>query len=462
MRCEPMSVEHPAATSVTVDGAGLPRRLPLRLELDDGGESADVQPLLLLLLTHDLKPDGHDLQLDGRDLQLDRADAGNALDFTQLSLPGIDPPIVRTPRRSRGPKAASANGPRVEDPLLSAYSVRLTARGAARKGQAEYRYQLACVLKSATRLGGQPISYAELLRDEMLLGQALVDDVAATTHAQLSRWTLAQRRSAIRSFAALMRPELLELLGEEPRTVVDRALRRVADRVGSGYRLSGGAARRRGGRAPSASQIRAVVDAVTAAPGYRGARNRAFFTILAEAGCRVNALRALDGSDCFLMPSGRLRVFLHEKGKAEPREVELSQAAADSLRAYADAFNHLAAVRQHGVRVRIGEQGPVWRNSERGSWPYKDILATLRRGCVAAEVAPFSPHAIRRAFATDAASVLPRHVVAHAGGWKGLERLDDHYVQARNTTIWEKLGRAVPSGDSPHVVKDAHAATRSV
>ncbi len=51
----------------------------------------------------------------------------------------------------------------------------------------------------------------------------------------------------------------------------------------------------------------------------------------------------------------------------------------------------------------------------------------------------FDPHALRRAFASNAASVLPRHVVARAGGWQGLERLDDHYVQARDARIGAKL-----------------------
>ena len=148
--------------------------------------------------------------------------------------------------------------------------------------------------------------------------------------------------------------------------------------------------------------------------------------ILAETGAQVNALRLLDRADCVEMPSGRLRLFLHEKGKGELREVELSRAAADGLRAYAEAFNYLASVRRWPARIRPGEPGPIWRNSPRGCWSYENILATLRAGCLAAEVPPFTPHGLRRAFATDAASMLPRHTVAQAGGWQGLERLDDH------------------------------------
>jgi integrase len=298
----------------------------------------------------------------------------------------------------------------------------------------------------AARLAGQPIACSHLLQNEELLGRVLIDDTAPTLGTRLSRWTLAQRRSAIRDFVTLMRPELRAILSEEPHDRLDRALRTVADRVGTGYRLTGGAPRRRGGRAPSESQIRDVLDAVAGSPGYRGLRNRAFFTILAETGARVNALRQLDGTDCVQMPSGRLRLFLHEKSKGERREVELSRAAAEALRGYAEAFNYLAAVRRWAVRVRHGEPGAVWRNSTRGRWSENDIRVVLSAACSAAEVMPFTPHALRRAFATDAASVLPRHIVAQAGGWQGLERLDDHYVQPCAATIREKLSR--PSSSS--------------
>jgi len=142
------------------------------------------------------------------------------------------------------------------------------------------------------------MTLADLIRDEKLLGRVLVHDLAPTLGTRLSRWTLAQRRSAIRSFAALMRPELLTLFGTDPHERLDRALRAVAERVGAGYRLTGGAPRRRGGQAPSGTQIQDVLDAVGREAGYLGARNRAFFTVLAETGPRVNALRQVDGIDC--------------------------------------------------------------------------------------------------------------------------------------------------------------------
>lgn len=105
------------------------------------------------------------------------------------------------------------------------------------------------------------------------------------------------------------------------------------------------------------------------------------------------------------------------------------------------------------MRVRLGEPGQVWRNSSRGRWSDTDIRAALRDGCSSAEVPGFTPHAFRRAFATDAASVLPRHIVARAGGWEGLERLDDHYVQPRVGAIRAKLTRQEYDDARPRVSK---------
>ena len=64
----------------------------------------------------------------------------------------------------------------------------------------------------------------------------------------------------------------------------------------------------------------------------------------------------------------------------------------------------------------------------------------------------FSPHAFRRAFATDGAAYLPRHVVAQAGGWAGTARMDDHYIQARTRTLWYKLTGSV--ADCPSAAED--------
>ena len=69
------------------------------------------------------------------------------------------------------------------------------------------------MLMIAERLTGHAGTCADLIQDERLLDMVLVDETAPTLGTRLSRWTLAQRRSAIRDFVSLMRPELTALLG---------------------------------------------------------------------------------------------------------------------------------------------------------------------------------------------------------------------------------------------------------
>lgn len=414
-----------------------PRRgLRVKLQESDSRQhEEDGLVLLLLLLSRDLPSGGRDLPLQAPSPE------GDPL-FEQLVLPGVEAPLKRARSQTSRQTGRIPTPALTVDPLMEAYERRLAAQGGARKGASAYHYHLRSMLKIAARQAGRPVTCIDLFRDERLLGHVLVDDIAPTLGRQVSKWTLAPRRSALRSFARLMRPELLPALGEDPHERLTRALRAVAERVGGGYRLTGGAPRRRGGRAPSEREVRAVIEAVSVRPGYRGARNRAFFLILAETGCRVTALRTLDGTNCLEMPSGRLRLFLYEKGKAEPREVELSRSAVAALREYEAAFNLMAAIRRWTVRIQFGHPGAIWRNSGRGCWSEADVRHTLRDGCTSARVPALTPHAFRRAFATDAASVLPRHTVARAGGWQGLERLDDHYVQPRAEIIAAKLNRA--------------------
>ncbi len=373
----------------------------------------------------------------------------------QLTLPGCGAPPPRPPRRRNRGDCRAPAASHTEDRLLASYLRRLGARGAAPKGFAAYRYQLRTLLRVARRIAGHPIGHGALFRDAALLGRALVDDRDPDSGRQLSKWTLAQRRSAARSFVSLMQPELQALLGESPHAVLDRALRSVAQRVGAGYRLTGGAPRKRGGYAPAPDEVASVIAAAGRMPGFAGLRNAVFFAILAETGTRVNALRELDGADCIAMPSGRLHLFLYAKGKGEAREVELSRIASESLCEYARTFNRQSAVMGWRVRIRPGTAGPVWRSGPRGRWSYSSIVATLRAACSSAGVHEFGPHALRRAFATNAASTLPRHAVALAGGWQGLERLDDHYIQIQDAQMRVKLERAhisaMPQEDSGNV-----------
>lgn len=369
----------------------------------------------------------------------------------QLGLP--IPARPQKPQKIRSTRCTHRQSVRLEnDPLGPSYLRRAVARGYAPKGITAYRYQLEAMLKIAEDLVGKATPLERIFGNPQLLGKVLTSDIAPNRRGQISKWTLAQRRSAARSFATLVGPELRDRFGCDPHDRIDAALRAVAERVGGGYRLGGGAPRRRGGYTPPAADVRAMIEAAGSAPGYRGFRNRAFFGILARTGTRINALRMLDGRDCVLTPSGRTRLYVYDKGKAEPRELELDRELAELLEVYVASYNLFAAGRRWGVRIGIGVTGPIWRNSHRGAWPYAAIDADLHQACNQANVEPISPHALRRAFATDAARLLPRHVVALAGGWQGLERLDDHYVHPHSSDIWRKLNAAVVD----HVLDDVH------
>ena len=411
-------------------------------------ESSGPQLLVRLLLTQDLHSSGCDLHPSVRDLHHEPDDEPHRRGIGyQLAFPGWEGSSARRSGGQPGRRHGVAACDPSEDPVVRDYLRRLAAQGAALSGWRAYRYQLRTTLRSAHWLAGRPVPVIQLFMDDRLLGRALVDDTAPSDGAQLSRWTLAQRRSALRSFAALMRPELLAATGEDPHGVLDRALRGVAERVGTGYRLSGGSPRRRGGQTPTTSEVRSVINAAGSVLGYRGLRNRAFLQILASTGIRVNALRQLDTAACIVMPTGRLRLLIREKSKCTLREVELSKELAAALDAYIEGFNAWAVARRWPTRLRLGQPGPLWRNSGRGSWGNGDVRQMLRTACARARVDDIPPHGFRRRYASDAATVLPRHVVAQAGGWQGRERMDDHYVTPRPAAIWHKLRVAAQLAD---------------
>jgi integrase len=319
----------------------------------------------------------------------------------------------------------------------------LTVCGAAKRSQQQYLYHLNAVVKVASRIADRNIPWSELMRDTSLLGRALDDDVSPTRPGhQLSGWTMAARRAAVRHFIALVRPELENLLNENPDMVLATALRSVAEQVGLGFRLNGGARRRRGGEAPTAVELDHFFACLDRTEHYRSARNQAFFRILAESGTRVNALRSLDGADTCAMPDGSIRLFMRNKRRAEQREVELSPTTAERLRQYISQFNQLAWAYRWSIRIGIGQAGSLWRNSSRGTWPYADVVATLRTACANAGIPMFRPHAFRRAYATDGAAQLPRHTVALAGGWHGMERMDNHYVRPQERATLDRLAKA--------------------
>jgi len=361
--------------------------------------------------------------------------------FEQLLLPLYEDCGASSRKRRRN--YSSRRDHATPDPLIETYARRLAAAG---RDVSKYRQQLMRLPKIALRLDGRSRSLLDLFAEPHMLGRVLVDDMAMDG-SQLSKWTLGQRRSAVRSCAQLMYPELIAALGRDPHAVIDEALRLVAIRVGGGYRLPGGKARKRGGYVPPTADIARVITTAGEAVGFWGLRNRAFLSILLASGCRVNALRLLDGTKCVVLSDGRIRLFLHEKRKTKRRQIELSRQDAEVLQAYMSAFNEHARLRGWTTRIEIGKTGRIWRNSGRSAWSYERVLAELRCACDSAGVTPFTPHGLRRVFATETANVLPRYTVQLAGGWQGGQRLDDHYIQPRRQQIWNKLHTAETADD---------------
>lgn len=343
------------------------------------------------------------------------------------------------------------------DPLVSALAQRMGATGLSNKTRQVFLYELRRLLAAAERNGFPPgAGLLELFRDEHALGLALIDERRADggTH---SRWTLSQRRTAVRKFAELMAPELRPQLHAEPLEVLNRALRRVAERVGSGYRLTGGRPRRFAGPIPTAEEVGAIVREAARSAGFQGKRNLAFFTVLYESGCRVNALRELRCDKVFALPSGHLRVMVHAKSRASEREIELSRHAGQCLHDYIEAFNGQAAKAGRTDRIELGGFGPLWRSSWTVQWGYRGASARFSEACLRAGVRAYTLHSFRRAFATEAAAILPRHTVAQAGGWKGRERMDKHYVTARDEAIAQKLWPNREASAPTSVPRDAAA-----
>lgn len=390
--------------------------------------AASGEDLLLLLLSRDRKSSCGDRNL-------------GTLDGIQPCLPGFEHEVLPQSTR-RLARSASCKG-RPEDPIVRDYLRVLSMTGAPQKTIAAHRYQLRAVVECARRgRAGHAVRIFDLFRSPRLLGRALVDDRPRSGIGRVSKWTLAQRRVVIRSFARLMRPELLAVTGEEPEQVVAHALQSVAERVGCGYRLGGGTPRRRGGPAPSPEEVSRILDSVAKARSFQGRRNRAFFTILYHSGSRVDALRQLQGDDVIEMPDGHLRLLLHDKGKTRAREVELSADDRRLLFDYVEEFNWRAAFAGRSERIELGKPGAVWRSSWRRQWAYQGVRQTFEAACLSVGTLMYRLHAFRRTFATSAASVLPRDVVAQAGGWRGLERMDDHYIRPPEHAVLAKLREA--------------------
>ena len=331
---------------------------------------------------------------------------------------------------------------------LEEYKDLLAATGKDEDTIKAYIYQLRSLLKAAQ---GYESPMAFFL-DPKALGRALVNDTSKDGR-QLSKWTMAQRRSAIRSFARMMGPQARRLTGRDPLGIVEEALRLSTERVGGGFRLTGGAPRRRGGPHPSPDELAAIIQETAREPGFEGHRNEAFLWILFESGSRVNALREASCADLVELPMGGIRLQIHAKGRSQRREIELTPHGWDLLRTYIEKFNCQTATDARMPPIVIGERTPLWRGARGGLWPYDGVSKTFQRACLNAGTRAYILHSLRRALASQAAATLPRHTVALAGGWGGTRRPDDHYIRVQPRSIEEKLSS--PCWESKRILGDA-------
>ena len=206
------------------------------------------------------------------------------------------------------------------DTLLQVFRDRCTRVHTPATAQ-KYGWCASDVLRLASEHGGREIDLIGLFREPLLLGAILVAAERAGGGSEVSGWTVANRRTAMRSVAGLLAPELEAAGISEPSSVVDEALRACAERVGMRYRLPKAPVRNRGGHAPSPADVRAVMTAMREEPGWAGRRDAILVELMFVTGCRVNAALGLfsahwwpraDTGSCEAPP--RLRRVPHPRG----------------------------------------------------------------------------------------------------------------------------------------------------
>ncbi len=306
------------------------------------------------------------------------------------------------------------------------------------------------MLDLASTLAGQTIGILELLRDEELLGQTLATPTTANGSRVVSASLPAQRRSVLRSFIDLMDPELRREELADAGAALVRALRSVAEPVGTGYRLPVGMPRGRGGLTPSIEEISVIRDELARKPDWRGIRNEIILSLMTRRGLRVGGLLGLDGTSVHRLPDGRIRCLLRAKSKREPYELAVPDDLVDVLAVYVDQFNAWAKTAGLRDRIGVGVAGRFWRNDLGRPLTYQAWSKELKQACAGAEVPVYTSHAFRRAFATIKTAELPRMTVATAGNWSSVNLMDDRYVQPSLKRLRLELSK-LPSrpGETP-------------
>ena len=193
------------------------------------------------------------------------------------------------PRRSRRKYQVIKKGDMGRPALLQEFYERIARRHSLQTAR-KYAWVVRDLLRLGANIKGRSINVLDVYRDATLLESLLKDDRHGSGAGRISGWLAAQRRTVLRSFAAMMREELTETgIGDAEKRITE-ALQRVAQPLGSGFKLVVGTARGRGGPTPTEAEASRLMRAMGSIDGWGGCRNLAFLLLLCQRGLRVGAL----------------------------------------------------------------------------------------------------------------------------------------------------------------------------
>ena len=354
----------------------------------------------------------------------------------QQRLPGLgEDSVVVERKRLLSPKSHQVPGD-----LLTLYDKRIAARWTKRTNQ-QYRWVIRSMLTLAGNLAGRNVDVLGLLRDGQLLGQVLATATSPDGKRLASASHMAQRRSALRSFIEIMEPELRREGMVDAGDALVRALRSVAEPVGTGFRLPVGTTRRRGGPTPSIEEVAAIKKELSSKPDWHGFRNEAIFALMNRRGLRIGSILTLDGANVHKLRDGSIRCFLKAKSKREPYQLVVPDDLIELLTRYVEHFNTWAKAYGLSNRIGFGVPGCFWRNGVGHPLTYRAWTSELKQACVRAGVPIYTSHAFRRAFATNSIAVVSRPQAACVGNWSSTRLMDDSYCHPSLPSLRQSVAK---------------------
>jgi len=329
------------------------------------------------------------------------------------------------------------------------FEAALVAQGIERPTSAHsHRKALESLAKMAQRHLERPLNGLEELYEEELMAAVVADDrYLDGSGAKLSRYTLRQRRVALGAYLRAI--GLPGRTFEEARAAMDRALRRAARRRGYRYIIGAGRPEPLDHYRPPLEDVKSFLSmAAHWQQAYAGPRLAAAAALSLWHGLRAVSVLTVDGGD-FRWHRGSLFLRKKEKavkGKRESQEIELRAQVVAFLLRYAASFNSFHSAMGRRDRIGLGVPGLFFRSLGGGPWIYNDMLMAYWRCCDAAAVPRFSPHGLRRLYASRMGAVLSAHEAALAGGWKNEGVFLRYY--ARSLRSWQpELPMSEPAAD---------------